>query len=112
MDTFQYVRRRPHILAGDNPFKVEWVERDGVYMPGIENVLLYPASRNGFRKFRLSRYNYNNDILSVVELPSEQQISVGHEYKGCWTSVFYIAEGQRATHEDFKLIAEIYNIPE
>lgn len=109
--TYQYIRRRPHVKGGGNPFKTLWIERDGVYMPSIDNVLLYPAFRNGFRRFRLSRYNYNEGILSVVELPSKNQVTVGNEFKDCWSASFYIAEGQRATHEDFKLIAEVYNIP-
>ena len=111
METFQYIRRRPHVKSCGNPFKVEWIEKDGVYLPKIENVLLYRGMRKGWRKFAITRWDLQNQKLYMRELPSEHAVEPGRDFGHCWGASFYVDEHVPATYEKYRLIAEIYNIP-
>lgn len=109
--TYQYIRRRLHVKSGGNPFKAEWIEKDGVYMPRIENVLLHKNMGPGWRKFAITRWDLQSQILSMRELPSEYAVEPGNDFGNCWGASFYIDEHTPATSENYKLIAETHNIP-
>lgn len=116
--TFQYVRRRKYIGCGGNPFKIKWVEKDGIFQPAVMNRFIYYGSVLD-RVFELYKYNDSNSPLNpegtayLIELDSEyarRYGKVNYNHGACNAQHLRLESGEKPTKEYLKLIVEMYNL--